>query len=156
MYKVNVLILFALAIPLLLIVHSATVASQQSPIQLNVAIEAVRKAEAVGAEPQELAGLVGKLNSVLDLESQLQTLNPQEADKRSQLLSEISVRLIDVDTEANQIEAIASQRTMSNHIFAYVLAGIGAAFASGASYCTLLFWRKSKAKRILQLKIVPK
>ncbi len=158
MARVAVLILFGLTVFSLLVVRSMPVASQQSQFQsqLNTVIEDVRKAESAGAEPQELAGLINELNSVVGLESQLQNLSPQEADKRSQLLGEISSRLAHVDAEANQVQVSASQRTLTNHLIAYVFGGVEALLATLVSCWTLSLWRKCRAKRFLQLKIVPK
>ena len=154
---VTAICLASLTVIVLLSVHSTPIASQQSQSQpLNTVILDVRRAESAGAQPEELGRLVNQLNSVIDLEGQLQNLSPQEADKRSQILNEINNTLANVDTEANQIEITASQRTFTNHLVAYGLGGVGTLMATIASYCALSLWRKYRAKRFLDLKIVPR
>jgi len=124
--------------------------------QLNGVIQDVLKAEKAGAQPEEMQKLADELNSLLPLEDQLQELGPQETDNRSQLLAEINSKLVSVDLQAMQIEAASSHRTMTERITAYSFAGIAALLATIASHYTLLLLRKSRTKRALQSKIVPR
>ena len=141
---------------MLLIVHPTLVTSQQSPPQLNQVIQDVLKAESAGASPEEIGKLTGELNSVIDLEDQLQNLGPQETDKRSQLLGEINNSLARVDAEANQVAIAAAQRTYTDHLVAYSVGFVGAVLATFTFHCAFSLRRRYRAKRALQLRIVPK
>ncbi|MGA8905852.1 MAG: hypothetical protein WB661_12685 [Candidatus Bathyarchaeia archaeon] len=152
-------ITFAIAIAVLvLFLTSPLLATQSAEAQpnLNKVIQDVQRAEAAGARPEELGKLINELNSVNALEDQLQNLNSQEADKRSQLLGEINNSLATIDIEANQIDIAASQRTFTDHMIVYSSAGVGAALTTLVSHYLSSLWRKYRGKRALQLKIVPK
>lgn len=141
----------------ILFVHPMLIASQNQPhLQLNNVIQDVLKAESAGAQLGEMRKLTTELNSVIDLRDQLQNLSPQETDKRSQLLVEINNTLARVDTEANKITIIASQRTFTDHLVMYSFAGIGAVLATIVSHYAFSVWRKYRAKRALGLTIVSK
>ena len=151
------LILLSLGLALSFI-RPLQVTSQAPPSQpqLNGVIQDALKAEKAGAQPDEMQKLADELNSLLGLEDQLQKLGPQEADNRSQLLTEINSKLVSVDLQAMQIEVASSHRTMTEHITAYSFGGIAALLATIASYFTFLLLRKSRTKRALQSKIVAK
>ena len=150
---------FAIAISVLAVfITSPFLASQPAVSQpsLNKVIQDVQRAEAAGAQPEELGKLVDELNSVNALEDQFQNLNSQEAGKRSQLLGEINNSLAAIDIEANQVDIAASQRTFTNHMIAYSSAVVGATLTTLGSHFLSSLWRKYRGRRALQLKIVPK
>ena len=143
---------------LALFLISPLLASQSADSQpnLNKVIQDVLRAEGAGARPEELGNLLNELNSVNALEDQLQNLNSQEVDKRTQLLGEINNSLATIDIEANQIEMAASHRTFKDHIIIYSSGGVGAVLATLASHYISSLRRKYRGKRALQLKLVPK
>ena len=154
----RVYLVLILAMTVLLVAHLAPVTSEQIQPQrdLNKVIQDVQKAESSGAQPKELAILINQLNSVVTLEDQLQNLGQQDTDKRSQLLSEISNTLTNVDAEAAQIKTAASQRTSINRLILYSSGAAGAILVTLASHCALSIWRRIRAKRVLQMKLIPK
>jgi Asp-tRNA(Asn)/Glu-tRNA(Gln) amidotransferase C subunit len=151
-------ILGALLIAVLLLIHPTLVTSQpsQSENQLNNVIQDVQKAERAGAQPEEIRKLIDQLNSVIYLESQIQNLGPQDADRRSQLLSEINSTLTNVVLQANEIETSASHRTFTNHLIAYSTGAIAAISATVVSNYLLHLRRKGRAERALRMRIIPK
>jgi len=141
----------------LMLVHPAFSPLQSAPqLQLNQVIRDMLKAESAGAGPDEMARLASEMNSMIDLEGQLQNLNPQDSAKRSQLLGEINAALARADADANEAEITASQRTFANRLFTYSLGVIGAVLATIVSHFTLSLWRKLRVKRVLQSRIVPR
>lgn len=151
------LVLLSLGFSLSLI-RPIPVTSQLPPSQpqLNDVIQEVLKAEKAGAQPEEMQKLGDELNSLLVLEDQLQNLAPQESNKRSQLLGEINSKLVSVDLQAKEVEAAAAHRTMTEHIVIYSFSGIAALLATIVAYSTFLLLRRSRAKRALESRIVPK
>jgi TolA-binding protein len=132
----------------ILSINLATVKSQTtSPqSQLNLVIQDVQKAESAGANSEEMQGLVVQLNRIIQLQNQNSTQNQ----------SEINNGLTTIDSEANQIQTTASQRTSINHLTAYATGLIGAMLATIVSHFALQFWRKYQIKRTFQMKIIPK
>jgi hypothetical protein len=156
----KVLMLLIPTIVLLFVARPVNVTSQSaSELQpgFNQAIVQVHKAEAVGATKDEVANLVGVLNKALELNEQALALTrPEDAQKRAQLLAQVDEILDSVQSNATQLEAVASQRTFINSLVAYVSGGIAAFIVTLAyAYCTS-FWRKYRVKRTFQMKIIPK
>src|SRR5208282_2038357 len=89
---------FVVVVLVLLLLHPVPVSSQSTLQQqeLSMVIEDVLKAESAGARPYEMAKLVAGLNSVLYLQNQLENLTPQDSNKQSQLLSQITTALANV------------------------------------------------------------
>ena len=142
---------------MLLLDHSYQVMSQtNSSPELNKVIQDVLKAEAAGAQPKELTRLINQLNSEIDLENQLQSLSPQEGDKRSQLQGRITNILATVDAEADQLKTTASHRTLNDHLVTYSLALVGAILVTIAFYVALSLRRKYRIRSTLRSRIVPK
>jgi hypothetical protein len=141
----------------LIVVHPVFIPLQSAPqLQLNQVIQDVLKAESAGATPEEMERLAGEMNSVINLEDQLQSLSAQEAVKRSQLLGEIKTTMARVDADAKEVEITASQRTFTYRIVTYSLGALGAVLTTVVSHFTISLWRKYRVKRVLQLRIVPK
>jgi hypothetical protein len=61
-----------------------------------------------------------------------------------------------VQSNAVQLEAVASQRTFTNNVLTYVSGGIAAVLATIAYACCVSFWRKYRVKRTFQTKVIPK
>jgi len=131
------------------------VTAQSGSPQLNIVIKDVRKAEHAGARPQELEQLVNQLNSVIELEDQLNNLTSQESFKRAQLLTEINSTLMGVDAEAIQLQTTASERTYVSHIVTYLSGVVGAIAVTIIFHFSLLMREKHRIKRALHSKIVP-
>ena len=149
----SIVILILLAFALLVLVHPSLVVSQsdQSP-SFNGVIQDVLRAESAGATPEELKGLTGQLNSILNLQDELQ--NPEYSNRQSQILGQISNASASVDSEATQMQVTASHRTFTAHIIAFSVAGIGAVCATIVSHYVILLWKKARNKRVLQLRLV--
>src|SRR5208282_4961238 len=140
-----------LAIVLTVTILSTTLATVKSQSggpqsQFNLVIQDVQKAESAGANSEEMQGLVVQLNKIIELQNQNSTQN-QPA---------INNALTTIDSEANQIQTTASQRTSINHLTTYATGFIGAILATIVSHLGLQFWRKYQIKRTFQMKIIPK
>ncbi|HKM79078.1 MAG TPA: hypothetical protein VJZ03_08365 [Candidatus Bathyarchaeia archaeon] len=149
---------FILVVLVVLLLHPIPVGSQSNlqQQQLSKVIEDVLKAESAGAGPEEMGKLVAGLNSVLNLENQLQKPPPQDSNQQSQLLSQITSTLASVDAEANQIETIASHRTFTNHVATYSLGAFAAFLATVIFHYVILLRRRNRVKRVLRMKIIAK
>ena len=145
-----------LAIALVTFIMYPLVASQSEAIQLNQAMQDIRRAESAGAEPGELQKLVDRMNYATQLQMEEQSLPAQDTDRKMKLQAEISSTLTSVDAEANQLEATAAERTYYGHLAAYSIALIGALIATAVYYYGLLFYKRYRVKRTFQMKIVPK
>ena len=140
-----------------LLVHPIITESQPTKpsLSLNNVFKDLLKAESAGARSEELAPLIGQLNGVIPLQDQLQNLGTQEGTARSQLLDEVNSKLAKVDAEATQLEITASQRTYTTHLYTYIFASVGAVLVAVVSFCAFSLWRRYRAKRALEMKIVP-
>src|SRR5208282_5040138 len=147
---------FILAVLVLLLLHPMPVSSQSNlqQEQMSKVIGDVLKAESAGAGPEEMGKLVAGLNSVLYLENQFENLTPQDSNKQSQLLSQITTALASIDAEANQTEINASHRTFTNHIATYSLGVIAAFIATLIIHYALLLRRRGRVKRVFRMKII--
>jgi TolA-binding protein len=147
-YKSSTILLAIVLTVAILSITLTTVKSQSTDpqSQLNLVIQDVQKAEAAGANSEEMQGLVVQLNKIIELQNQNSTQNQPE----------INNALTTIDSEANQIQITASQRTSINHLTTYATGFIGAILATIVSHLTLQFWRKYQIKRTFQMKIIPK
>ena len=152
----RLLIVLSTAI-LFVLVLRATIVSSQTADQLqpgfSQALSSVRSAETAGATPSEIAPLVSLLNEALELNDQATKADSQ---RRSQLLTQISDQLKSVETQAAQLENMASQRTFTNRVITYVSSGVGAVIGTLAYAYGTSFWRKYRVKRTFQMKISTK
>jgi hypothetical protein len=150
--------MFLVGIILSLLAHPIPVASESVETQalLNKAFQDVQSAESSGASPDEIQGLLAQLNSVLQLQDELQSVPPQDTQMRTQLLGQIESNLSSVDQNAIQIATVASQRTSMNHVIAYSLGVAGAVLGTLAYYCVMLVFRKYRVKRTFGMRIIPK
>jgi hypothetical protein len=148
------------AIVLLFLARPATVVSQPTDElqpRFNQVIAQVHRAELAGATSDEVAKLVVLLNQAVQLnEEALKLTRPEVAQRRAQLLTQVDDILNDVQTRANQVEAVASQRTFTNKVIAYASAGIAAFLATLAYAYGISFWHKYRIKRTFQMKVIPK
>lgn len=141
-----------------LLAHPMPVASESVETQslLNKALQDVQRAESSGASPDEIQGLLAQLNSVLQLQDDLQNVPSQDTQRRAQLLGQIEGKLNSVDQNAIQIATVASQRTSTNHLIAYSLGVVGAVLGTIAYYCVMLLYRKYRINRTFGMRIIPK
>lgn len=157
--RIFLFLVIAVGTPLLVAGNSVAVMSQSGELQprFSRVFAMVRHAEANGATADELRELVAVLNRALELnEEALKLTQSNEAERRTGILVQVDQMLDTLEGKASQVEAVASQRTFTNKVLAYVSAGIAAflgtlAYAYGAS-----FWRKYKIKRTFQMRILPK
>jgi hypothetical protein len=131
---------------------SSQTADQLQP-GFGQALSSVRSAQTAGATPNEIAPLVSLLNKALKLNDQAANADSQ---MRSQLQTQISQQLASVEAQAGQLESIASQRTFTSNVIAYLSGGVGALIATLAYAYGTSFWRKYRVKRTFQMKISTK
>jgi hypothetical protein len=156
----RVLTIAVLMVALLQSSRPVNVASQptdQLQPHFNQAIIQVHRAESAGATTDEVAKLAALLNKALELNQQALALTrPEDAQKRAQFLTQVEEILDSVQGNATQLEVVASQRTFTNNVLAYVSGGIAAFIATLAYAYGLSFWRKYRVKRTFQMKVIPK
>lgn len=142
---------------LFLLVLRATIVWSQTVDELQPgfgqALSSVRSAQMAGGTPNEIAPLVSLLNKALELNDQAANSDSQT---RSQLQTQISQQLATIETQAGQLESIASQRTFTNNVISYLSGGVGALMATLAYAYGLSFWRKYRVKRTFQMRISKK
>jgi hypothetical protein len=155
------ILILSIAVTLILIaVHSNTStyprAGDIQP-EFNQAITQVRWAESAGATQSEIAELVTTLNKALDLNEQASKLtSPNDTQQRANLLGQVRVMLNEVQTNASVLEAMASQRTHTNTMLAYVYGGISAVVGTFAYAALFAFYRRYRIKRAFQTKVTAK
>jgi hypothetical protein len=121
------------------------------------ALDAVRQAETAGATPNEIAALVTLLNKALELNGEaLKLTAANDANRRTELISEADQILITVQSQAQDLTALASQRSNTNKILTYA-GGILAAFVGTILFVFIVsFYRAYRIKRTFQMRITRK
>jgi hypothetical protein len=149
-----IVVALSLSARFLIVVSQPTVQLQP---HFDEAIAQVHKAEAAGATTNEVATLVVLLNKALELNEQALALSrPESAQKRTQLLTQVDEILSSIQTKASQLEAVASQRTITDNALGYIY-GVIAAFTATLAYAWgVSFWRKYRVRRTFQMKVIPK
>jgi hypothetical protein len=123
----------------------------------NQVIALVHQAETGGAKSDEVVELVTLLNRALKLDEESSRLTrPDDAQRRAGLLTEVDEILSNVQTKAIQLEIVASRRTFTNKVVAYLCGGIAAFVAAVAYTCGTSYLRKYRIKRTFQMRIFPK
>jgi len=123
----------------------------------NQAIMQVHLAESAGATQSEIAGLVTTLNKALELNEQALALtSPNQTQQRAALLSQVNAMLNAVQTSATTLETVASQRTQTNDVLAYVYGGLAAAIGTLAYAALFTLYRRRRIKRTFQMKVTAK
>ena len=97
--------------------------------------------------------LVRQLNSVLQMENQLNNLPSEDTTMRVQLSNQINGTLALIDAQATQVAASASTRTSMSHLIVYSFAPIAAAFGTIVYYYVVSLWRKYRIKRLFRMKV---
>jgi ABC-type branched-subunit amino acid transport system substrate-binding protein len=117
----------------------------------------VRQAESAGATPNEIAALVALLNKALELNGDALKLNATaDANKRAQLISQVDQILTTVQSQAQHLTTLASQRSRMNKILTYI-GGILAAFIGTILFAFIVsFYRAYRIKRTFQMRITRK
>jgi hypothetical protein len=118
---------------------------------------ALRQAESAGATPSEIAALVVLLNKALELNGDALKLNAtSDANKRTQLISQVDQILTTVQGQAQHLTTLASQRSRTNKILTYI-GGIIAAFIGTILFAfTVSFYRAYRIKRAFEMRITRK
>ena len=124
--------------------------------QLNIVIQDVRNAESSGADVNEMHMMIERLNTVLGLQNQIESLSDQDAASKTRLLGQINTDLNSIDAQAKEIGTIAAQRTFTAHVVTYTSALVGALVATILYHYCLLFWRKSRMSRTFRMTLAPK
>jgi len=121
--------------------------------QFNTVVRDVQLADLSGATPDQMHALVRQLNSVLQMENQLNNLPSEDTTMRIQLSDQINGTLALIDAQATQAAASASTRTSMSHLIAYSCAPIAAAFGTIVYYYVVSLWRKYRIKRLFRMKV---
>jgi len=155
------ILIFTIALLLILVaVHSNTstyLRADEIQPGFNQAITQVHLAESAGATQSEINELLKTLNKALELNEQaLKLTSPNDAQRRAELLNQANVLLNDVQTKAGALETVASQRTRTSTVLAYVYGGIAAAVGTFAYAFLLAFYRRYRIKRTFQMKVTAK
>jgi hypothetical protein len=121
------------------------------------AIGAVRQAETAGATPSEVAALVVLLNKALELNGEaLRLTAPSDANRRTDLISQVDQTLIAVQSQAQDLTVLASQRSRMDKTITYAV-GILAAFIGTILFAFIVsFYRTYRVKRTFQMRITRK
>jgi hypothetical protein len=121
------------------------------------ALGAVRQAETAGATPSEIAALVVLLNKALELNGDaLKLTTPGDANRRTELISQVDQTLITVQNQADNLTTLASRRSYTNKLLTYV-GGILAAFIGTIVVAFVVsFYRAYRIKRTFQMRIARK
>jgi hypothetical protein len=121
------------------------------------ALGAVRQAETAGATPSEIAALVVLLNKALELNGDaLKLTTPGDANRRTELTSQVDQTLITVQNQADNLTTLASRRSYMNKLLTYV-GGILAAFIGTIVVAFVVsFYRAYRIKRTFQMRIARK
>jgi predicted DNA-binding protein YlxM (UPF0122 family) len=136
-----------------------TTTSQTATIQprFGQALLLVQQAESAGATSSEIADLVKLLNTALGLnEEALKLTSQSDAQKRAELLAQVDQTLTSVEAKAAQVQTVASQRTRTNRMLAYVYGAIVALVGTVAYAYGVAFYRRYRTKRTFQMRISPK
>jgi hypothetical protein len=118
---------------------------------------AVRQAEIAGATPNEITALVALLNKALQLNVDALKLNAtSDANKRTQLISQVDQTLTTVQSQAQHLTTLASQRSRTNKILTYI-GGIIAAFIGTILFAFIVsFYRAYRIRRTFEMRITRK
>jgi hypothetical protein len=121
------------------------------------ALGAVRQAETAGATPNEIASLVALLNKALELnQDALKLTAPSDANKRTELISQVDQTLITVQSQAQDLTTLAAHRSYMNKTLTYI-GGILAAFVGTILFAFIVsFYRAYRIKRVFQMRITRK
>jgi len=154
------IVIAGLATLFLQMTYSVTATSEAEDLQVRFghALVLVQQAEFAGATVTEVDELVKVLNEALELrEDALKLSNsPDDSRKRAELLAQVDQLLSSGEARATQLRAVASQRTFTNTVIAY-LSGIVAAILGTFAYAyAVSLWRKYRIKRTFQMKVSPR
>jgi len=127
--------------------------SQSESLQLNTTFEDLQNAQSAGAKPSEMQPLISQMNSIVDLETQLQNLPLQDSPRGAQLREQINNTLKSVDMQAIQLETIASQRSRIDHIVAYSSGIVCAIVCTAAYHYGILLYKRYRRKRTFRMTI---
>jgi len=155
------ILIFTIAVMLIFVAVHSNISTylRADEIQpgFNQAITQVRLAESAGATQSEISELLITLNKALELnEEALKLTSPTDAQRRAELLTQVNVMLDDVQTRAGALQTVASQRTRTNTVLAYVYGGIAAAVGTFAYAFLFAFYRRYRIKRTFQMKVTAK
>jgi triphosphoribosyl-dephospho-CoA synthetase len=156
--RIRILVISAIIILLLVRpAYAATQSASDFPLRYNQVIVQVHRAELAGATAGEVADLVVLLNEAMDLYEQgVNLTGPQDTQRQAQLFAQADQIMNSVETQADQLEIAASQRTLTNKILAYGAGVIASLLATIAYFYGVSFWRRYRIKRTFQMRIIPK
>lgn len=148
------LVILSLAISLGSVISQST--SKAEP-GFGAALSSVHQAELAGATADEIRPLVTELNNALKLNLEaLRLTSPAQSANRSALLGQVDHTLINVQSNANDLQSSAAQRTFTNKVVTYIFGIVAAAVLTFVYAYGRGLWRRYRVKRTLQMRIVLK
>ena len=143
---------------LILVVQTATKSQTTStfPSDLSQTLIMIRNAETSGARQSELSNLTVPLNSAVGLYQEADNLSPQKSTERAQLVAQASQILAEVRANATYLASVASERTYLDTVLTYTGAALAAAIGTALYAVAISFYRKSRIRRTLQMRITRK
>ena len=120
-------------------------------------IVALHRSESAVATSSEIGELVILLNNALALNVEALKLNvPSDAPRRIELLTQVDQILTTVENRAAELTAVATQRTFTNKVLAYVGGAIAAVLGTVAYAFLTSFYRRYRVKRTFEMRVTRK
>jgi hypothetical protein len=118
---------------------------------------ALHGAESAGATSSEIAELVALLNKALELNGEALKLSaPDQAKKQADLLTQVDQMLATVQNRAAELTTVASHRSYTNRILAYVFGVVAAVLGTIVYAFVVSFYQKYRIKRTFQMRVTRK
>ena len=158
--KTKLAIAVGLAMLALIAIQPLTVTSQTIGAlepRFGETIVALHRSESAGATSSEIGELVILLNNALALNVEALKLNvPSDAPRRIELLTQVDQILTTVENRAAELTAVATQRTFTNKVLAYVGGAIAAVLGTVAYAFLTSFYRRYRVKRTFEMRVTRK
>jgi len=125
--------------------------------RLGQTLTLVHQAESAGATSTEIGALVALLNKALELNREAAKLTaPDQVQRQAELVAQIDQILMTVENRAAVLTALASQRSYTNEVLAYVWGAIAAVLGTILYAFTMSFYQKYRIRRIFQMRVTRK
>jgi len=100
---------------------------------------------------------VALLNKALELNREAAKLTaPDQVQRQAELVAQIDQILMTVENRAAVLTALASQRSYTNEVLAYVWGAIAAVLGTILYAFTMSFYQKYRIRRIFQMRVTRK
>lgn len=120
---------------------------QNAEQQFHEAFTAIREAEAAGAEGNQIANLIERLNIALNLIEQANSTNTNETASQAAYISN------QLKDEANQLRESALTSSLYTKIFVFGMVPVAALIVTLCVHYGLKRWRQSEVERVMKMEI---